>query len=239
MFDQLYVLARGGVCIYADHPSKIQSHLFNVEKNFPLSKTLINQKQSFPLEKLITYSCQSFEDNAIVQKLSYHVNHHQLMIIGDGNDLIDNNVYVQLITDGVQRNRRRFSFYSTLILIQRYFHYIKGYLWFSMLFYIVAYLTFAYVLVKVFDPQIATSSGCVSLEDDYAIIADIITTSSSSCAPKTNEKMFNFKQVINNYRYSYFATSVCLFNMVLNCALQFAQDFIYLKNEHLNGLFVC
>ena len=213
MFDQLYVLARGGICIYSGPPSQIQSHLNQIPK-------LKQTESKFSIQELISHSCSDYDD-ALVQQL---VTLNDRQYSNTKNQLTED---TQLVPDGVVHNRSRFTLYSVKILSLRYLSYIRGHLWFSQLFYNVNFLLFSFFLNQIFDPTIAQPSGCVNIDAD-----DFTATCLGS---GSTEKVFEMKQITNNYRYSFYMTSICMFNMVLHSALQFTAEFDILKNEHRNG----
>lgn len=206
-FDHLYFLARGGVCIYYGEPNKIQSSL----------QSISTENNQYPLETLVKYSCLD-QSNQIVQRLSsshkQKFSHLEKQLLSD----------TYLVPDGVAINRNRFSLYSILILSQRYLSFIKGHLWVPQLFYIVNYLLFSFFLNRIFDSSIALHSGCISLD------ANLNNTCISSA-----DTALEFKMLTNNYRYSFYMTSICMFNLILNSALLFAHELELLKNEHRNG----
>lgn len=206
-FDQLYFLARGGVCIYSGNPNSIQSSL----------QPISTENTQYPLETLVKYSCLD-QSNQIVQRLS---NSSKQKFTEFEEQLLSD---TYLVPDGVALNLNRFSLYSILILSQRYLSFIKGHLWVPQLFYIVNYLLFSFFLNRIFDPAIADHSGCISFD------ANLNNTCISS-----SDTALEFKMLTNNYRYSFYMTSICMFNLILNSALLFAHELELLKNEHRNG----
>ncbi|KAH9511043.1 hypothetical protein DERF_009529 [Dermatophagoides farinae] len=115
MFDQVYVLAKGGVCVYSGPPSDIRQHLTKVSDR-------MDQDEIFPVEELIKYSCLSYED-PFIQDLVCLTNER---ILNDYHILLNETVPV---LDGIPTNRNRFSLKSVWVLILRYAFYVRGYLW--------------------------------------------------------------------------------------------------------------
>ena len=251
MFNQLYVLSRGGVCIYSGPPSLIREHLVQCSRTCSMFKSSNAQSSQshneeedydnqfrYPIENLIFHSCQSYNDS-VVQQLSILTNnnldHHSKLI------------NIHPVLEGVFQNRRRFSLNSVWLLSQRYLALFGAIQWLPMLFYMLNYLAFAYVLNQIFDPQIAQPSGCINMEEDFYnmdsennVLEQLFTSrqhDSSVCSPKKKsvDKIFEIKQITNNCRYSFYMSSVCFSNIVLNSAVQFTQEFVYFRNEHRNG----
>ncbi|OTF76732.1 hypothetical protein BLA29_010252, partial [Euroglyphus maynei] len=112
MFDELYVLALGGVCVYSGKPTDIEQNLSSDSNHDKLS----------PIERLIKYSCHNHEDSK-VQDLSRLTNNK---ILSEPENIVKDTV---AIIDGIPTNRNRFTLQSCWILILRYTMFILGYQW--------------------------------------------------------------------------------------------------------------
>lgn len=204
-------MARGGVCIYSGStsPDEIKSSL----------QSISTDHCQYPLESLVKYSCLGHHDKT-VKSLSIA---SKQKLANFKNQLFSDTF---LAPDGIALNRNRFSLHSIFILSQRYLSFIRGHLWLPQLIYIVNYLLFSFFLNRIFDPAIADHSGCISYD------ANLNSTCFSS---SPSETALEFKMITNNYRYSFYMTSICMFNLILNSALLFAHELELLKNEHRNG----
>lgn len=212
MFDQCYVLARGGVSIYSGPPNQISQHLSQV---FEYSGN--NLKGEFPIEQLIKYSSFNYTD-PIVQKL---VTFNEQLSLKDNKNLEDE---VQQVIDGIQMIRTQFSLKSVAILCQRYLVYVKGYLWLSLIIYIGIYLFYGIILRIFFNEKIAYTSGCIDMEDDF-----------NSACNRSQERLEREMDLASNYRYNFYLNAIFLFIVVLQTSLSFSKESIYFFNEHRNG----
>ena len=59
MFDKLYVLAKGGVCVYSRTPQHLPNHLSECN-------IICNENQE-PIETLITIGAKGIEDNKVIE----------------------------------------------------------------------------------------------------------------------------------------------------------------------------
>lgn len=213
-FDQLYVLARGGVCIYSGLPGQIGAHLEDC-----LSVSTVSGKDAhcqYPIETLITYSSSDIS-NSTVQKLT------QLATKSILNEELKSD-FAQIASDGLLPNRPRFSFVSSVILARRYLSHVLGHQWPLLLTFAVVNLIYGYQLTIFFHEHIAQPSGCVSLEDDF----------NSTCS-RSAEKILNDFELVENYKYNYFMVGTFLFLLMLQTSLTFGRDALLMLNEHRNG----
>ena len=213
MFDQLYVLARGGVCIYSGPPSQIQSHLSQISQIEPTPS-------QFAIETLIKHSCSDHRDD-IVRRLVQLEN--DKFISNPEND-IELNEQTQPVPDGILRNRPRFSIHSTYILTLRFFAYIRGYLWIELLCVYIGYLVYGSIVTFLFDHKMVHMTGCIKLEDDF----------NNTCA-KTAQEVEDEFLLGDNLKFNHFFTNIYLFILTLSSSLSFFREYTYFENEHRNG----
>lgn len=215
MFDQCYVLARGGVAIYSGPPMMISNHLTKI----PEIKADLEVK--FPIEKLIKYS--AFDHNHLIVQKLVKLNFEQ-------NQKEDTDVaeQTQQVIDGIQLARPRFSLRSVSILSQRYLAYVKGYLWLSMIIYIAIYLFYGIILRIFFSEKIAFTSGCLDLEDGF-----------NNTCNRDQERLEREMNLASNYRYNFYLNAIFLFIVVLQTSLNFSKESVFFFNEHRNGKCCC
>lgn len=211
MFDQLYVLAKGGHCIFSGFPESITQHL-----SLALKTDFTAIENTTPIEMLIEYSCRGIE-NKIVKKL---VQHQQQKMIPE-TKLLEN----QLILGEVLPNRVRFSPSSTIILLSRYLTYVRGYLWFEIIAFSCIYLGYAVALQFFFDASIALPSGCLDMESDF----------NNTCS-RTPQMEVDERLLENNFKYNIFTNNIFQFIVLIHTAITFGQEMAYFVSEHQNGL---
>lgn len=212
MFDQLYVLARGGICVYSGPPTGISEHLSQIP-------TISATEMAYPIETLIKHSCLS-ENSLNIQAFSTLVKRS----LSKANFQLEKDT--QLVPDGVLSNRARFSLQSAYILILRYLMYIKGYLWKELLPFLILYILYGFQLSIFFDSAIALPSGCVNLEDDF----------NNTCS-RFPEKMKEEKQMFDNLRYNLFLSNLFIIIVMMQTGLSLIKELGLFFNEHRNGKF--
>lgn len=210
-FDQLYILARGGVCIFSGVPHQIKQHLEQVPE-------LYNCHATPPIEILIKQSCAEWPNeitsrlNQLTEKSFENLENEQLF----------SQIYLTL--DGVRTNRIRFSIHSVLQLSFRYFQYIRSYLWKEWLAYLLVSIAFGVNLRLLFSPDIIKPNGCVNIEDDL-----------TSCR-KTAKQVQDELLLLDNFVYVYYSTNIYMFVPLLYSTVTLFNELNVLKNEHRNGM---
>ncbi|XP_075585843.1 uncharacterized protein LOC124495081 [Dermatophagoides farinae] len=210
MFDQVYVLAKGGVCVYSGPPSDIRQHLTKVSDR-------MDQDDIFPVEELIKYSCFGYK-NEFVKMLARSSSE---TILTKDSSLSDETTPV---LDGIPTNHNRFTLKSVGVLILRYIHYIHGYLWQSICMMYGLYLFFAISLTIIFDHNMIYHDGCVSLEDEF-----------NSTCNQTQEKDDEDFDLQASFTYICWSYGLFIFLVLLQASIMFSKEIVYFFNEQRNG----
>ena len=209
MFDHLYVLAKGGVCVYSGNPTNIKQYLSEI-----FTDEMI-KNDAFPVEKLIKYSCLN-HSNPLIQKLATKADEIILQ-----ENLNEDTI---LVKDGIQTNMNRFSLRHSLILIRRYFTFFKGYQWLPFSIFTFLLIWQGNNLRSMFNAKIAEPNGCIDWDDDY----------NNTCNDnEKNDELFNLKlNFVRNYAILFTET---LF-LLLQTSFIFNKDIPFFWNEHRNGM---
>ncbi|XP_075680900.1 uncharacterized protein LOC113790209 [Dermatophagoides pteronyssinus] len=210
MFDQVYVLAKGGVCVYSGPPSDIRQHLSKVSDR-------VDRDDIFPVEELIKYSCLNYEDSS-VQDL---VASSDLQITSQ--DLIVSEETTPVM-DGIPTNRNRFSMKSVRVLMMRYTFYVLGYLWPILCLMYGLYLCFGLTLNILFDHNMIFTDGCVDLQDEF-----------NSTCNQTQDKEDEDFHLDASFIYVCFGYGMFLFLVLVQSAIMFSKEMVFFRNEHRNG----
>lgn len=213
-FDQLYVLARGGICIFNGHPNGLCDFVAQVPE-------LINNapNNSSPIEMLIRQSCASCWQNELTTKLNQLVPNIEKL-----NEVFED---TYLSVDGVMANQTRFTIHSFLQLSRRYLMYIYTYLYKEWLIYIFINILSGVTLRLLLNREMIHISSCVNIEQD-----DL-----SSCQmslKKLNDKLM----LIDNSVYLYYAFVTFLFLPLVYSAVSLLNELPVMANEHRNGKIV-
>ncbi|XP_046916133.2 uncharacterized protein LOC124496639 isoform X1 [Dermatophagoides farinae] len=212
LFDQVYILARGGVCIFSGPPSQISDHLQQVcnDENG-------DGDDKFAVEEMMKYSSLNHLEQQI-KTLVQATNESILENQSDDQLLTD----TRYILDGPQMNRTRFSLQSIRILIKRQLYFYIGSL--MARFLILAVTIFAIlnglIIKSLIDPDIAYRNGCISLDEDLL-----------NCNRSIDESL----ELYISFQYMMY----CLDNFGIICFIFFAMIFTSQRKlfqiEHRNG----
>ena len=211
MFDQLYVLARGGVCIYSGPTSQIQSHLSQIPD-------LKSTESKFAIEELINLSCDNHK-SPLIQKLVLQTNKQF-------SDLQTLNETKQIPSLTFQ-SQTTFNAKSSYILALRYFALFRCHLWKEWFLFYVVLVSFSFSLEIFWGPEIALTSGCLKLESAYL---------NGSCS-QTDERVKQEKALDDTLKYNFFMNNIFLLLILLQSSLMFFKEIKYFQNEHKNGEF--
>ncbi len=222
MFDSLYCLARGGVCIYSGPPNGIADHL--------RSAAVVNDGTeaaaiSFPIEQLISYSCEGPQCE-LVQRLMRAASGDTEQRSAIAAELTAN---TQLAPEGVLQNRTRFSLSSVAVLSHRYLVHIVGYQWRELLAFALILFYYGNNLHVFWPSSIATVSGCLNLEDDLS------GNHSARCGGRRSESESEQgreeKAVEDSVKYTVFMCILFLLFIVLQASLTLYRE--------MSGSFLC
>ena len=215
MFDQLYVLARGGVCIYSGPPNQIRSHLAQIPEF-----VVHTDSSKYAIETLIKQSCLDHNQHA-VQLLSGHNNNKSKQDIFNHDLTTD----TQMVLDGVQKIRQRFSLTTTYILFCRYLAYFRGHLWFESVFFSMNYLIYGFALRFFYEKSMIYIPGCLNINED-----------DTTMCRRTKESVEVIYQLLNNFKFNFFYTNFFLFFIVFQFSMSLLKELKYFANEHRNGM---
>ncbi|KAH9493660.1 ABC protein, sub ABCG [Dermatophagoides farinae] len=218
MFDQLYVLAKGGVCVYSGPPSNIRQFLMQIPD---INETRIMEENNlFPIEQLIRYSCLNYTD-PIVEKLAQHAT---AMEITNQQNKMESMQDTQKVIDGIPTNRIRFSLRSCWILLLRYMAYIRGHKWISFTAFIILIIIQGPSLVMKINTNIALTSGCVNWEESY-----------NNTCNRTEVERQKDDDLEQNFMYIISANTFFVSLIFLQCTILLLSELRYFSNEHRNG----
>ncbi|KAH9412903.1 ABC protein, sub ABCG [Dermatophagoides pteronyssinus] len=207
MFDQLYVLALGGVCVYSGKPSDIQ-HNLPCDSNF---------EDLSPIERLIKYSCNNYKDLQ-VKDLSRLADEK---ILTEHQDVLTDTVFV---IDGIPTNRNRFSLQSCWIWILRYIMFVRGYQWIPMAVFSYLSIYLAILLLFMFDSKMVNSDGCFNPQEDLNITCNR--------TKEDDDKIFDLEM---SFRYIIVCPNTLIAIYMVQTSYLFSNDIRYFWNEFRNG----
>jgi len=210
MFDKLYVLAKGGICVFSGCPQDLKSHL---EEN-----DLICNKTQVPIEVLLKHSSNGSKDNYAIS-LAEKASNEKFSILSRCED------ETCLFPDGIQFKSKKFKLIDLWILFLRTMTYTYRFFWKLLLLFMFSYLIFGYYLTVFFRNDIGNPSGCISFEEDFN------STCNKSLAKIEEEALLS-----QNLSYTAIVISLVFNLQVIATTMTFTSEFKIFYNEHRNGL---
>ena len=211
LFDKLYVLSKGGHCIYSSEPQRLSQHL--VDCGIQCTKAQI------PIEVLLKYSCNEFNDKNVEQMMERTKIYEKAVIESRSTE------EVMVYPDGIKILSKRFFIWDLWLLLKRGLTYNFRFYWKILLMQFFIYVIFAFLLRLLYNPNIGIPSGCVSFDDDF----------NNTCA-KTDQKLAEEERLATNLKYNFYIMICVVFFTMTATVLTFAMDIKLFLNEHRNGM---
>ena len=209
MFDTVYVLAKGGVCVYSGLPQNLRQHLNECqiecnENQIPIEvllKVCSEEKNSENKTKLITKSNESKKqlfDNCVQQKMR-SINENQI-------------------------DFKRFSFKDFYYLLKRtiVYTYIANWKLFLLQFILLQWITFS--MTVHYDPAMVGPNGCREFEIG------------GGCE-QTLDQIKDDLLIQQNIKYHLGLFNFTLFTIIVCLCISFSPEFKVTCNENKNGKF--
>ncbi len=210
MFDKLFVLSKGGVCVYSGSPKDMKNHL--------------NECQIFctecqkPIEVIMKIACKEPDDNHVI-KLSQKVSEEkETLLMRCFNE-------TQLSLDGIQLRSRRFKFIDFWYLLLRTTTYTYKYYWELISGQFVVLVSIGFLLKYFFNPKIGKPNGCISFEDF------------NNTCDKTEDQISEDILLTQNITYNFLVVTFIMFLMLVTTTMTFPTKVRVFQLEHRNGVF--
>ncbi|CAG2165982.1 unnamed protein product [Oppiella nova] len=154
LFDKLYVLCKGGKCVYSGRPQDLETHLNGCG-------ITVNEYQ-VAIEVIIKLSSNDYLCDEQVMRLLDKTSQQKETIAVRCKD--ETNYYPK----GINKISKRFNFIDFRTLVSRTWLYISRFYW-KILLVELAFVTFIAVCLKLNQmPQMIEGNGCISFDDDFA-----------------------------------------------------------------------
>jgi hypothetical protein len=208
MFDKLYVLAKGGICVYSGLPQDLSSHLRECD--------IVCNEFEIPVEILLKLSSKGLIDPNIVK-------------LAEKTSVIKESVMERckeeklLISDGIPLKTKKFSLNDLKSLLLRNITYTVRYQWKALVFEFLFYQFCGYAFKNLHNDNIDDPTGCMSF------------TNSTVCH-QSIEKMEEKFLVGQNLRFNMSIILVVLIIQAATSTLTFATEVKIFLNEHRNGM---
>lgn len=208
MFDQLYVLAKGGFCVFEGSPKELSLHLSEcgIECN----------EYQIPIEVL--FKIASARDERVL-KLVNKESQKQIMLI---NRCITEGY---LAPNGIKFKSKTFRFSNLWYLLLRSLTYTYRSQWKAMIIQFIFNVGLGFILTKMYNKNIGKPDGCFS----FAI-------NSSIGFVKTVEVLREESLLTQNLKFNFFAGILLMFLQIVATTMTFSSEVKIFLNEHQNGM---
>ena len=208
LFDQLYVLAKGGRCVYQGPPHDLLGYLNSVgieckDYQVPIEVLLkVASKQDSKLNLLVSQTETNKAD--LIQKCET-----------EG----------RFAAKGVPLKTASFNLKHLMYLFFRTTTYTFRSQWKAMLMQLVFILAICLIVTQLFNKDVGEPNGCFSFE----------SPSNTSCL-KTKETLRIESLLSQNLRLQFFTEVLIQFLLIVATTLIFASEVRVFFNEHKNGM---
>jgi len=206
MFDNIYVLAKGGVCVYYGLPIGLRQHLIECNIN-------CNENQ-IPIEVLLKICSEDKNNNQNIEQMINKSKSHFKEIICEQN--------METIT-GTQNTSKRLSGKDFYTLLKRTMTYTYRCQWKSLLIQFLTFQLMALIMKSHFNPLMIIPDGCIELDFD------------SGCN-QTLDEIRDENFIKDNIKYHLLLLTSMSIIIIIVMSVTFTTDYKIFFNEHQNGM---
>ena len=210
MFDTLYVLALGGVCIYSGEPNNIEMHLN--ECGIPFND------DEYPIEELIKIG--STQTQQSIEILSERLRQQKSDL------LLRCNVETKLSFDGISGHKKQFYFKDFLNLLMREIITIYRNKWKFYVLELLLYIMLGLTYIVFSKQEMLEPNGCISFD------------ALSDRCQKTNEDIEKENLLTYNLWTQFFVVATFILFQILSTAIRFLYQVPTMLLEQRNGQFI-
>ncbi|KAH9501554.1 uncharacterized protein LOC142597725 [Dermatophagoides farinae] len=105
MFDQLYIIAKGGVCVYSDQPDRLRPHLNRI------TGIALNEDDS-PIQEYLRIASNGIDDEQVKKLTQESVQQDHRRLTSHINKLNENECPFQSIPNGIPHYSKKFRFFD-------------------------------------------------------------------------------------------------------------------------------
>ena len=208
MFDKLYVLAKGGVCVYTGPPKQLELHLNHcqiqcTEFQFPIEVMLKIATKGSNDKQVMKLSKKSLEDN--MQLLSSHKCKTE----------------TKLYPNGIPFHSKSFNLLDTWYLFLRTLTYTYVSHWKTLFISFLFYIFCPLLIAKTVNPNIGRPDGCF----EYSF------RTNKSCLNQWEDDSL----LDQNLKFQAFTSVLVMFIQICTTTLTFTSDVKIFMNEHQNS----
>jgi hypothetical protein len=206
LFNNIYVLAKGGVTIFYGCPQILRQHLIDCDINL--------SEHQIPIEILMKIGANGCMDETVI-RLSNKTNENLKCF----EKRIEKEL--KLFPNGIPFHIKRFSFKELNQLFKRSVVYNFKHNWIIITALISAYIGFSYFMRLVFDFDIERPEGCIDINTTIGCII-------------TKQQLEDSKLLQYNLNYLFVGLSVPLFLTLLSIPFIIGPEIKLVVNENKN-----
>jgi len=206
MFDQLYVLSKGGLCVYSGPPQTLKSHLNQCE--------IICREYQFPIEVLLNISTNGINDQQVIQLAEKTSKDNQ-------NVLVKCLKETKLSPEGIRVKSKNFKLIDLWYLLMRTM--TKTYIsqWKTSVTQILFYVLFPLIITRVFNSDIGIPDGCYNF----------LLNPNTSCHRQLEDDSI----LDQNIKFHFFTSVFMIFIHLTITTMTFPSEVKIFLNEHQNS----
>jgi hypothetical protein len=208
MFDKLYVLAKGGICVFSGPPQELGLHLNECG--------IFCTEFQFPIEVLLKIASNGKNDNQVIELANKTSEEKVNLLKRCGNE-------THLFPDGIPFESKNFSLIDMWYLLLRTMTNTYISQWKSLITQFLFYIFFALITTKIFNSEIGKPDGCFSF----------LFNPNTSCYKQLNDDSL----LDQNTKFHFFTTIMVMIIQLSVTTLTFATDIKIFMNEHQNSEF--
>ncbi len=208
MFDKLYVLAKGGICVFSGPPKNLGSHLSECG-------IFCNEFQ-FPIEILLKIAIYGKNDNQVIELADKSLEEKVIILNRCKNE-------THLFPNGIPFISKNFKFkdFWNLLLRTMTNTYISQ--WKTLITQLLFYIVFALITTKLFNSEMGKPDGCFSF----------LFNPNTSCYKQLDDDSL----LEQNTKFYLFTSIIVMLIQLEVSTLTFPIDLKIFLNEHRNSKF--
>jgi hypothetical protein len=208
MFDKLFVLAKGGVCVYSGFPQYLSTYLRECD--------IICSEFQVPIEVLLKVSSRGIEDEQVI-KMSVKTSKERESILNRCK------TETKLFPNGIPFESKSFKFIDLWYLLMRTIIYSYISQWKSFVTQMLFYIFYPIIIAKMYNSDIGAPNGCFSF----------LFESNTSCF----KDLEDHKLLDQNTKYINTTSVFFMFIQLTYTILTFPREVKIFLNEHQNSKF--
>ena len=207
MFDNIYVLTKGGHCLFSGPPKQIESYLSEYN--------IIMNENEVPIEQLLKLASIEAQDEDIEELIRNGRQKLRFSVIKDTD-------HMKVSPTGLRSRSKSFKPLDMWYIMMRTMtqQYIKK--WKSLLFQFLWYIFIAYFVTIVFSENMGKPDACLDRR---------VLESNNTCPHELENHFLLFQ----NLNFLYFTTLMVLFVHLSQTTLTYITDLKIFLNEHQNS----